>query len=209
MQTNRRNLLGGALALPAIAAALPAEARSGVSQDFAELLAKADRASAASTLYYETVWKPLSERVQAAIEALPHTTVDAGQSMGGGRVIWSTAKPTSIATTRTIVTMAREGKDMASAGLVQARHITAAHLRRERASARIRRDSGLDAVGERSDALASVAADAQSEVATFPVGTPIDLAAKLAFMVDHEMGDGMDWLEELHTDARHIAKLEG
>ena len=36
-----------------------------------------------------------------------------------------------------------------------------------------------------------------------------DLAAKLAFMIEHDMSDGMDWLEELHADARRIAGLEG
>jgi hypothetical protein len=209
MQTNRRSLLGGALALPAVSIAMPARARGGISPELSALIATADEASAASDLHYETVWEPLDQRVQAAIEALPHTTVDAGLSMGGGRVIWSTAKPASVATTRTIVAMAREGKDMASAGLVQARFVTAAHLRRERASARIRRDNGVQAAIERDNELSDLSADAQCEVARFPVSTSADLAAKLAFMIERQLGNGMDWLEELHADARRIAKMEG
>lgn len=66
-----------------------------------------------------------------------------------------------------------------------------------------------DTAGERSDGLWTACTNAENAAAMHPVSTAPDLAAKLAFMVDREMGDGMDWLEELHADARRVAKLEG
>jgi len=98
---------------------------------------------------------------------------------------------------------------MTGAGLVHARTLAAAQLRRERASNRIRRDTGCAAAGKRSDELTSECCAAQYDVGQHPVSTAFDLAAKIAFLVEHELGDGMDWLEELHADARRIAGLEG
>ncbi|MEE8612457.1 MAG: hypothetical protein V3V60_17255 [Sphingomonas aquatilis] len=66
---------------------------------------------------------------------------------------------------------------------------------------------GIRRSGQRSDELWAACCLAQSDVAAYPVSTAADLAAKLAFMVKHQMGDGMDWLEELHADARRVAKL--
>ena len=209
---NRRNIIGGAAALPAIVIAscgvTPAVAGS-LSPDFAALLDRAAQASLALEAHERDVYLPAKAEAHAAIEALPHTTVNAGPSVTGGQVIWSTDKPTSVAIARSIVDMAREGKDMTGAGLSSARTVTAAHLRRERAVERIKRDTGCTAAVERSDELGSECCNAQYAVALHPVSTAFDLAAKLAFMIQHDMSDGMDWLEELHADARRIAGLEG
>ncbi|WP_230629344.1 hypothetical protein [Sphingomonas sp. Leaf37] len=208
---NRRHIIGGAAALPAIViascGATPAVAGS-LSPDFAALLDKAAQASLALEAHERDVYLPAKAKAHAAIEALPHTTVHAGSGVTGGQVIWSTDKPTSVAIARSIVDMAREGKDMVGAGLVHARAVTAAHLRRERAAKRIRRAIGCTAAVERSDELGSECCTAQYAVALHPVTTAYDLAAKLAFMIEKDMGDGMDWLEELHADARRIAGLE-
>lgn len=208
---NRRNIIGGAAALPAIfiasCGATSAVAET-LSPDFVAVLNKAAQASAALGHHDQHVHLPAKARAFAAIEALPHTIVHVGPSLTGGQVVWSTEKPSTVAIARSIVNMAREGKDMAGAGLTHARALTAAHLRRERAISRILRDTGTAAAVERSDELGNECADAQSAVAAHPVSTAADLAAKLAFMVKHQMGDGMDWLEELHADARRVAKLE-
>lgn len=66
---------------------------------------------------------------------------------------------------------------------------------------------GIRRSGQRCDELWAACCRAQSDVAAHPVSTAADLAAKLAFMVKHQMGDGMDWLEELHADVRRVAKL--
>ncbi len=210
---NRRHIIGGAAALPAIVIAscgvTPAIAAPTLSPDFAALINKAAQASLALADHERDVYLPAKAKAHAAIEALPHTTVHAGPSVSGGQVIWSTDKPSTVAIARSIVDMAREGKDMTGAGLVHARALTAAQLRRDRATKRIRRDTGCTAAVERSDQLGTACCTAQYDVALHPVSTAYDLAAKLAFMIEHDMSDGMDWLEELHADARRVAGLEG
>lgn len=210
INTTRRDVLCG-VGLAAVGTAIPAAATprpTDSSAEFASLLREAERADAALTHHNQHVYLPAHARATAAITALPHTTLDAGPSMGGGRVIWSTAKPSTVGVARSIVEMAAEGKDMQGAGLRFARTLMAAHRRRERAISRISRDTGCAGASDRRDALSEACSAAQSAVAAYPVSSATDLAAKLAFMVEHEMGDGMDWLEELHADARRIANLE-
>lgn len=211
INTTRRGVLCG-VGLAAVGTAIPAAAAvvsdpSDRSAEFASLLSEAEQADAVLTYHNQHVYLPAHARAKAAITALPHTSVDAGPSMGGGRVIWSTAKPSTVGVARSIVEMAAEGKDMQGAGLRFARTLTAAQCRRERAISRISRDTGCTEAANRSDALSEACSAAQSAVAAYPVSSAADLAAKLAFMVKHQMGDGMDWLEELHADARRVAKL--
>jgi hypothetical protein len=211
---NRRAALAGAasaaavmaVAGAAVAASLPA---AGVSADLGALIAESDRLDRLATYHYEHVWKPLRNRVEAAVAALPHTTIEHGEAVGGGPVIWSTAKPNSVSVTRAIVEMAKEGKDMKPAGLPHARALQAAHLRRQRAIARIHRESGWNKENERSDAMSEPWADAQDAVGAFLVRNATDLHAKVAFMVKHQMFDGRDWSAEMLADAAHLAKLEG
>lgn len=59
------------------------------------------------------------------------------------------------------------------------------------------------------NALNEIWCEAIDAVALFPVTTVGDLAHKLAFMIEHQMGNGMDWLPELLADARTLAKMEG
>lgn len=54
------------------------------------------------------------------------------------------------------------------------------------------------------NALNDAAAEALNRVAHFPATTTADLHAKLSFMVEHDMGDGMDWLPELLADVERI-----
>lgn len=54
------------------------------------------------------------------------------------------------------------------------------------------------------NALNDAAARALHQVADFPATTAADLHAKLSFMVEHDMGDGMDWLPELLADAERL-----
>ncbi len=211
---SRRAALTGVASTAAIlvgagAAVAATKSDAGVSPDLAELIAAADRLDGAATHHFEHVWKPMRDRVDAAIAALPHTMIEHGEAVGGGPVIWSTAKPNSVSVTRAIVDLAKEGKDMEAAGLVHARALQAAHLRRERAAATIRRQNGWDAENERSDAHGEQAADAHSRVAVFLVRNAADLHAKVAFMIKHQMFDGMDWSDALLADAAHLAKMEG
>lgn len=214
MTLNRRAALTGAASAAAVmavagAAVAASSAAAGVSSDLAALIAAADRLDHAATYHLNHVWKPMRDRVDAAIATLPHTTIEHGEAVGGGPVVWSTAKPNSVSVTRAIVDMAKGGKDMKSAGLVHARALQAAHLRRERAAATIRRKNGWDVENDRSDLMGEQSADAHDRVAVFLVRNAADLHAKVAFMVKHQMFDGMDWSDELLADAAHLAKMEG
>lgn len=209
---NRRIIIGGAAALPAVVVAscgATPVAASTLSTDFAAVLAEAKRASAAHDGHEQREYLPAKARAEALYETLPHTTVVVGPSQLDGDVIWSTDKRESLAVARGIVRGVKEGRRYNRDYVRSARTLVAADLRRERERARIARDTGLTAALKQSNELADLHVDAMDAVAQHPVGTGADLAAKLAFMIENDMNDGRDWLEELHADARRIAKLEG
>jgi hypothetical protein len=206
--TTRRALLGGAglAGVVMIAPALAAAANpSALSPGFAKALAEAARAHDAAKHFDQHVLIPAQPRAAAMIDALPHTTVHAGPSLTGGEVIWSTEKPHTVAAARTIVSMAKEGKDMAGAGLKHARQLVAAHLRRTRAKERIHRETGSTAALERSDELGEAYCKAEDVVIGYPITTTADLVAKLAFMVEHRIGEEQGLLNTLHADAVRVA----
>jgi len=62
-----------------------------------------------------------------------------------------------------------------------------------------------DTVNEHFDRLVEQASEAQLAVCRHPVTTAADLRAKLAFIVHHQMGGGMDWNATLLADAERIA----
>lgn len=66
--------------------------------------------------------------------------------------------------------------------------------------------SGLGAALDLSNALNDAFADALDEVAHHPVSTAADLSTKLAFMRQHHMGDGRDWLDTISQDVARIAE---
>ncbi len=62
-----------------------------------------------------------------------------------------------------------------------------------------------DAANDHFDMLVEQASAAQLSVCHYPVTTAADLRAKLAFIVQHQMGGGMDWNATLLADAERIA----
>lgn len=63
----------------------------------------------------------------------------------------------------------------------------------------------INAALDANNALNDEWAESLDAVAAYPVDTVTDLRAKLAFMLEHEMGDGRDWLEEINADVLRIA----
>ncbi|WP_298809695.1 hypothetical protein [uncultured Sphingomonas sp.] len=57
----------------------------------------------------------------------------------------------------------------------------------------------------RNNDLNDVWVNAMDEVAHHPVTTAADLKTKLAFMLEHHMGDGIDWLQTIAQDVSRIA----
>ena len=67
--------------------------------------------------------------------------------------------------------------------------------------------SGTRAAVDLSNALSDAFANALDEVAHRPVCTAADLNTKLAFMREHHMGDGRDWLDTISQDVARIMEV--
>lgn len=204
-ETTRRALLGGA-GLVALAAAVPAvastmSASSGVSPALAKLIAAADEAKHQCDNFDTVTYDPLKARTDALIDAVPHVTVDIQNSP-----FWTTAEPAAVSLARDIV---RGDPGRRHASSAQLRRLVAADLRRTRQIQRLRRQTGLTAAYNRSNALADAMATTEWDVALFPCETAADLHAKLAFMMARQMDDGVAVLDVLLPDAARIANKEG
>ena len=203
-ETTRRALFGGA-GLVALAAAVPAvastmSASSGVSPALAKLIAAADEAKRQCDDFDTKTYDPLKARTDALIDAVPHVTVDIRQNP-----YWTTAEPTAVSLARDIV---RGDPDRRHSSSAQLRTLVAADLKRTRQIQRLRRDTGLRAAYDRSNALADAMATTEWDVALFPCKTAADLHAKLAFMTARRMDDGTALLDVLLPDAARVANVE-
>jgi len=204
-ETTRRALFGGA-GLVALAAAVPAVASTmsaslGVSPALAKLIAAADEAKRQCDDFDTATYDPLKARTDALVEAVPHVTVDIKNSP-----FWTTAEPAAVSLARDIVRGDPGRRHPSSA---QLRRLVAADLHRTRQAQRLRRQTGLRAAYDRSNALADAMATTEWDVALFPCETAADLHAKLAFMTARQMDDGVALLDVLLPDAARIANKEG
>lgn len=202
--TTRRGLFATAgLASIAIAvpvAALPARPSSkGVSAELAALITAHDSIAADCQAFSDNVSAPTLEAAEAQANALPDVQMTINEM-----TFWASNRRHQ-ALAAAILAGARDTRD---AYHQPYRSYLAAAKRRDRATKRVHRVSGADAANDRQDAMYTMCANAQSAVAAHPVTTVADLHAKLAFMVKHDMGDGMDWTEELFADAARIAGVE-
>jgi hypothetical protein len=130
-------------------------------------------------------YMPIKVRVTALIDALPHTQV----TLSDG-AIWSAEDRVRIAAAQNIVRGASKPRHERYQAY---RDLLAGHKRRERAVARIRRETGLDIVLQESDRLGGIMATAQHAVFTTSAETILDLEAKLSLAVEVEEDDG-EWL---------------
>ncbi len=204
-ETTRRALFGGA-GLVALAAAVPAvastmSASSGVSPALAKLIAAADEAKRQCDDFDTNTYDPLKACTDALVEAVPHVTVDIKNSP-----FWTTAEPAAVSFARDIV---RGDPGRRHPSSVQLRRLVAADLHRTRQAQRLKRQTGLRAAYDRSNALADAMATTEWDVALFPCETAADLHAKLAFMMARQMDDGVAVLDVLLPDAARIANKEG
>lgn len=216
--TNRRALLGTAAATlvalsvsPVRANTLPAPMVRGVSTELLALMQRARDIDAASADHNRLVFEPAKakrDRAEAAAKAAhPHVTIDAGTNVLGDDLVWTTASPMHVHMARSIVETARvTGEDRPA--LAAARKLCAADLRRKRAIRRAHDAHDFSDVIDEADAISARASDAQDAVGMFPCRTIADLHAKLAFMAENGMGDGVDWTSELLADAARLSGQE-
>lgn len=202
--TTRRALLGGAgLATAAmVAPAVAATRRSpAISLDLAALIAAAAHAERANRNYHENVYEPAKAEFERQYATIPHVAVSVDDKASG---YWTTANSGAVRIAGDVVASCPSHPD-----LTQLRKLVAADLLRQRAVKRIRRATGLTAALKHSDVLCDAATGAQDAVSNFKCGTIGDLHAKLAFMVERDLGNGIDRLDDVLADVARIAKWEG
>lgn len=206
--TNRRQLLTGAAAYAAGAAivaggaALASEAKGAtISPDLSKLIAAVHAKSQAAEAYERQVYEPARARAAMLIEAIPHASV----SIDDGDY-WTTARPGAIRVARRFVENDPERRHPDSK---QLRNLVAAAQRREREAERIRKATGLSAAVEQSNANTDAIAVAEWAVASFACRSASDLSAKVSFMSDRQMDDGIQVLEYILPDVLRLAAAEG
>lgn len=202
-ETTRRAILGGtglaavALAVPALATT--ANAANDVSPELTRLMQAVADADAECQRYDEGVCAPASKRFHALCTQVPHVTIPSDRGN-----YWRTSNPDAIKAARHYNKFVAHHDDRAIH-----RALLAAHLEREEALDRIRQQTGIDEHNARVNTLCDAVAEAQEQVAIFPCATAADLHAKISFMIEKEMEDGIPRLEQILTDAARLANKEG
>lgn len=202
-ETTRRAVFGGT-GLAAVAFAVPALASagstgSGISPELTRLMQAVADADSECQRYDEGVCAPASKRFRALCTQVPHVTIPSDRGN-----YWRTSNPDAIKAARHYNKFVAHHDDRAVH-----RALLAAHLEREEALDRIRRQTGIDEHNARVNALCDAVAEAQEQVAIFPCATAADLHAKISFMIEKEMEDGIPRLEQILTDAARLANKEG
>lgn len=203
----RRAAFTGAIAsialVGATAAALSTSpAAAGVSPELSAFMAAYDAAGLAYERHEAEVVEPLEADAAIRAAALPHTAMKID-----GRD-HSTANNDSVGLAM-VLTRDNTSTEKRIYFWRQWRSLLAAHKRRVRAKHRILRSPAIVAALRRQDDLSSVWADAMADVCHFPASAAADLHAKLAFMVQHKMFEGVNWGDVLLADAARLAKMEG
>jgi hypothetical protein len=165
-------------------------------------MAAYDAAGLAYERHEAEVVEPLEANAAICAAALPHTAMNID-----GRD-HSTANRDSVSLAM-VLTRDNTGAEKHIYFWRQWRSLLAAHKRRERAKLRILRSPAIVAALKRQDDLSNAWADAMADVCHFPASTAADLHAKLAFMVQHKMFEGVNWGDVLLADAARLKKMEG
>lgn len=196
---NRRRFLTGAAAYAAGAsvvtgaAAIASEAKGAtaerVTPELARMIAKAWHSQRAIDRHHEKVFLPAKARADAAINRIPHVTIDPGKEWRGNPSFWSTNDTTNLAFFRRLVKA--EGRDSVRGDVKRARQVLAADRRRTRAAIQARRASGQSQACEESNALCEANSAAEDAVCDFRARSLADLQAKVAFL----SGRGFDIAE--------------
>lgn len=220
--TTRRNLLrigttaaayaaGASIVTGGIAIASQAKgAAPAVSPQLAKLLRDYARADDTLAHFYETVHNPAVDREAAMREAYPD--IEHNIPMTGGQTrMFTTAKSMDVAQARHIAT-SRISAECPHPGWPAkrqgARAFYAAHLRRERAFAGIRRACRIDAITAREATLLAPYTAAVAGIAAFPVATVADLDAKMAHLLDNRTSQDDDLFDTIQTDIRRLLTWE-
>lgn len=203
MLATRRNLMAAVAVLPIAACPAPATAAPDkVSAKLAELIDVARETMARSDKHYYEVELPAHERAEAAIASIPHVTVPVNRP---DETYWTTADPHAARLARSILA----GHPNRGRGKREPlRRFLAVDLRRKRQVERVRREVGLTAATAASNDYSDRNALAEWDVIRFPVTSPADFHAKIAFMVERGLFEGIDHSEQMLADATRLAGKE-
>lgn len=220
--TTRRNLLrfgttaaayaaGASIATGGIALASQAKsAAPAVSPALTRLLRDYAAADEALDQFYEAVHNPAVEREHEMRAAYPDIEHEIPMT-GGHTRMFTTARTMDIAQARHIATSEISAQCEHPAWPAKrkgARSFYAAHLRRERAFARIHRVCGLDAINARETALFVPYKAAVAGIAAFPITTLADLDAKMAHLLQNRTDQDDELFDAIQADVRHLVQQE-
>jgi len=218
-ETTRRALFGAA-GLVAVAAAVPVMANTAhlsasaaqVSPKLLALLAEHKAADATIDRFYAAVFNPAVDRETAMRAAIPHIAREtAALSPSSHTIYWNTGDRHSIAHAAGIAKASKARSNQSEAWQQRrsdARSFYAAHLRRERALARVARDSGMDAAEAGESELYAPIKAARHAIYNYPVASLADVAAKLAFIESDNGMDGDDLLPLVIADVAQLVARE-
>jgi hypothetical protein len=212
--TTRRDLLrlgtsaaayaaGAAIVTGGVALASQARgAEPGISPELASLIAEAEQLEAKAAAYNRDVYEPVRSRWAEADSSIPHVEVD-----GYHGAIWSTDETPRVLNARWWIgserTLDTENQREQFAAM---QRLVAAHDERKALVDKAGNRATYDRVHGEDEENGNRTLNAIYTVTDFECVTLCDLHAKLAFMVKHQMGDGMDWLPEILAD---VARLSG
>jgi hypothetical protein len=221
--TTRRNLLRVGTTAAAYAAgativtggvALATRAKSAapaVSPALSKLLHDFDAADQRLDHFYKTVHNPAVDRDHELRAAHPEIEHEIPMTDGYSRT-FSTARSMDVAQARHLATSAISAACVQPAWVEKrkaARSFYAAHLRRERAFARIRRMIRLDAINAQETALFVPYKVARDGIEAFPIASAADLDAKLSHMERTGASEDDDVFARIAADVRRLASQEG
>lgn len=175
-------------------------AAAGVSPVLLALIANADRLGAHAASYGRDVYDPARDRLLAAEAHFPHVDVP-----GFRGATWTTDDTRRVENARMWTSKDRQ---LATADqrdeFAAMQRLVAAHDDRQARVDKAGDRAAYNRIHEEDDENGARTAEAIDAVANFPAATARDLHAKLAFMVKHDWGNGMDWLPELLADAERL-----
>jgi hypothetical protein len=209
-ELTRRAIVGGS-GLAALALASPLIAETGTAQPGGirpafqaayDAIGKAANECRRHGVVFDAA-KARCDKLEAQV---PHVSFDAGESMAGTPLVYTTANPSHVATCRRLICHWSDKRNRFAAGL---RRFVAAATWRERAIATIRKLEGLDAAWEKENALSDAWSETEDAFVVLPVASLAELDLKIAHVERADLWGNSGVPQAIAADVRRLAGKEG